>query len=96
MIMKKSYRAELREIVLDVIISQFRCKSTYKDLSMSRFGFLGINFLVVNSVFTGSHNFIDRFGFLKDYESEAPRPSGCGICLNINAIYLTILSKMFS
>jgi hypothetical protein len=91
-----TYVSELSKVRLDLIVADFGNQSTDEDLSSACLGLLGVNLLVVNDVITGSDNFVDGIGDLVDDEGEASRTSSGGICLNVDALNLSVLSEVIA
>lgn len=91
-----SYVSELSEVRLDLIIADLRNQSTNEDLASARLSLLRVNLLVVDDVIASSDDLIDGVSRLVDDEGEPSRASGGGVCLDVDALDLTILPEVIA
>lgn len=90
-----TYIAKLSEEGLDLFIADFRGQSTDEDFAVTGLGLLWVDLFVVDDVIAGGDDLIDRVGILVHDEGKSSRATRVGICLDVYALDLTILAKVF-
>ena len=88
--------SELSEESFDFFIANFRGQTANKDFTMTSFCLFRIDFLVIDYVFTGSGDLINRISLGIYNEGKATRTSRLWISFNIDALNIAILTEMFS
>lgn len=91
-----AYVSELSEVSLDLIVADFRDQSSDEDLSGACLGLLWVDLLVVDDVITGSDNLVNGVGDLVDDECEPTRATGGGVCLDVDALNLSVLAEVIA
>lgn len=88
--------SELSEVSLNFIIADLRNQSADENLSGASLSLLGVNLLVVDDVITSLDDFVNGIGILVDDEGETARATGGRICLNVDAVNFSVLTKVIT
>jgi len=91
-----TYVAKLSKVGLNLLIADLCGQTADKDLAMAGLGLLGVDLLAVDYVLIGGADLVNGLGVCEHDEGESSGPSGLGICLDIDALDLTIFAKVIA